>query len=606
MIIAPLPSDEAVRLQTLEAYHILDTPPEEAFDTLAGLAADIVQTPVALVTFIAQERLWFKSCSGVEATETPRDIAFCAHTILSDEIMVVPDATQDERFADNPFVTGEMAVRFYAGVPLITPTGQRLGSLCTIDTTPREGVTPEQAKMLTRLAKLVVDELELRKTLRTATELSDQLAHRAFHDLLTGLPNRAYLQTLLAAEAKKSHPEKSVAMLLIDLDNFKTINDSRGHDVGDQVLVAVSQRLRQAVRGTDTVVRWAGDEFVIVSTALDDAAHAEQMAERVLKSLEQPLCLDRGPLTLSASVGVTVGPAAMFAQEGQVLKQADLALYQAKKVKNTAVVFTGALLTQFTEQYSLEKDLRDAVETSALTLFYQPRVTLSSQRWTSAEALLRWQHPTRGMVSPATFIPVAEKSDLILKLGTFVLDRACEQAARWLAAGTPLRVAVNVSTKQLTQDTFTDLVMTTLERYNLPADLLELEITESAFILDVAKSIATLKELKRRGVHIAMDDFGTGYSSLNTLTQLPLNVLKLDKSFVDRISTEMARQDQAVMELVIALGKSLGLEVVAEGIETTEQHRYLLELGCAQAQGYLFSRPVPAHMLAIPSIEVVH
>ena len=729
MLTAPLPPDESERLEALRHYGVLDTPPEEAFDTLVALAADLLEAPIALVTFVDEERQWFKASFGAEVKETTRDTAFCAHTILHSEVMVVPNASLDDRFHDNPHVTEGMGIRFYAGAPLITPAGRRLGSLCVIDTEPRRGLSSARVRTLQRLAQLVVDELELRRALQQAHEwrakhqqvelmkrtvfdvidvglcvcdaggrlvevndaycgmfgyqagelvgqsfakvvppreldrvlaehreviggkpvpaqessgrhkdgydiplwvsskriiapdgrpyrvtsltdisvvasLHEQLEHMAYHDSLTHLPNRAFMKRLFAEWAKRAEDaEAFAAVVQLDLDNFKMVNDARGHAAGDRILVEVSNRLRQVVRDGDIVTRWAGDEFFVVATGLERAEQAQGVAARVQQVFEQPFWLDGCPIVIGASLGVTVLPARCL-DEVESLRQADLALYQAKETRNSIAFFTPELHARFIERYSLEQELQEAIASAAFELYYQPRVDLKTERLLGVEALLRWPHPTRGMVSPGVFIPLAEESNLILELGALALNLACQQAAQWLLAGTPVRVAVNISAKELLQSDFVDKVVCTLKRHGLPPNLLELELTERAFVADAASCMAKLRELQSCGVVIAMDDFGTGYSSLSALTQLPLDVLKLDKSFVDRVSRDMTPQDRSVLEAVIALARSLGLELLAEGVETLEQQQVLLEMGCEQAQGYLLGRPAPVAALSPWLVEL--
>ncbi len=425
-----------------------------------------------------------------------------------------------------------------------------------------------------------------------------QIELLAFFDALTGLPNRRLLlDRLQRASAACQRIDKLGALLFIDLDNFKDLNDTLGHDMGDRLLVLVAQRLQECVRTSDTVARFGGDEFVVMLEGLDaDAAHAAQqaevVAEKLLEQLNRPFQMGAQEHYSTPSIGIT-----LFGDQrrsvDELLKRADLAMYQAKAAgRNTQRFFDPDMQAQVTARSQLEADLRQGIARQELTVHFQPIVD-GSTRLGGAEALVRWRHPDKGVISPADFIPLAEETGLILPLGRQVLQIACEQLVRWSAhpATAPLTIAVNVSARQFRQPDFVAEVLGTLERTGANPQRLKLELTESLLLGDVEDTIARMAQLKRAGVGFALDDFGTGYSSLSYLKRLPLDLVKIDQSFVRDVLTDP--NDAAIVRTILALAKSLDLQVVAEGVETAGQLSFLKLHGCEGFQGYLFGRPVP-------------
>ncbi|MBI5438451.1 MAG: EAL domain-containing protein [Nitrosomonadales bacterium] len=427
----------------------------------------------------------------------------------------------------------------------------------------------------------------------------EEIKNLAFYDPLTQLPNRRLLMDRLKqALASSARSGREGALLFIDLDNFKALNDTLGHDVGDLLLQQVAQRLESCVREGDTVARLGGDEFVVMledlsEDDLESAAQAETVGDKILSTLNQPYQFATHEHRSTPSIGVT-----LFSDHAQnqdeLLKQADIAMYQAKKAgRNSLRFFDPQMQETITVRASLESDLRRAVaEQKEFQLFYQVQVD-SSGGPVGAEALLRWQHPERGMVSPAEFIPLAEETGLILPLGHWVMATACRQLAAWVAQPETahLTLAVNVSVKQFHLPTFVEEVLTLIGHFKIDPAKLELEITESMLLGNVDDIIAKMTTLKARGISFSMDDFGTGYSSLQYLKRLPLDQLKIDQSFVCDIATDDS--DKAIVRTIIAMAQSLNLNVIAEGVETEEQRQLLLNKGCAIYQGYLFGRPVP-------------
>ncbi|HSP39350.1 MAG TPA: EAL domain-containing protein [Frankiaceae bacterium] len=434
-----------------------------------------------------------------------------------------------------------------------------------------------------------------------------RLLHQSRHDVLTGLANRAmvieHLDALLARVAEGALGAGQVAVLFLDLDRFKLVNDSLGHAGGDEVLRIVGRRLASAVRGSDLVGRLAGDEFVVLVADLpgssdrlsgtDTSRDLDQLVNRLFGTLAEPLSVNGRRLTVTASIGIAVLDPNEVAGAEDLLRDADVAMYTAKQSgRSRAVTFNAQLRSQTLYSLELEEDLRRAVQNHDISVAYQPLVDLASGAVTSTEALARWQHPTRGSMSPALFIPVAEEAGMIGHLGTAVLRDACASTARWRGAGFPrLRVAVNLSGRQLADANLVPDVVATLAQVGLPASALSLEITESVLMTDPEAAARTLKALAEVGVGLSVDDFGTGYSSLSYLRQFPVDTIKIDRSFVTDITHDLA--DLAIVDSVIGLAHRLNLRTVAEGAETKEQVDVLQELGCHQIQGYYFSRPLP-------------
>jgi diguanylate cyclase (GGDEF)-like protein len=420
-------------------------------------------------------------------------------------------------------------------------------------------------------------------------EAAERIAHLAFHDALTGLPNRAVFADHLARTvARADESADHVAVLCVDLDGFKAVNDIYGHPTGDALLIAAAQRLRSAVRGHELVARLGGDEFAVVQAGGEQPGHAGLLAGRVVEALAEPFAIGSETVRISASVGVALFPADAADPES-LIKNADMALYRAKADgRGSARFYEAAMDEALRRRRQLEADLRQAIGRGELSVHYQPLADLSSGSILGFEALLRWTHPELGTIGPATFIPLAEESGLILKLGEWVLREACTEAARWTPA---LKLSVNLSPVQFTQGDLAAEVEAILAETGLDPTRLELEVTEGLLIKDAEKAIVILERLKALGVQISMDDFGTGYSSLSYFRMFPFDKVKIDQSFIrDMIDNPQAR---AIIRSVIGLGQGLGMPVVAEGVETAAQLEALRAEGCDQVQGYWISRPGP-------------
>ena len=439
----------------------------------------------------------------------------------------------------------------------------------------------------------------------------EELAHQALHDPLTGLANRQLLvDRLELGLARRSRRGGVTAVLFLDIDEFKAINDVYGHDVGDEVLIAVGQRLREALRGEDTIARalttdtsppardtigrLGGDEFVVVVEDLEDPADGASVAERILAALRAPLILGPHEISLDASVGITLVAAGKDRSPTEILRDGDTAMYAAKRAgKGRYELFEAEMRAEVIARTELLRGLRDAVEGGQLRLLYQPQVDLLSGRMTGVEALVRWEHPDRGLIAPGEFIPEAESTGMIVAIDDWVLREACTQLKAWDNAGLPpLHMAVNVSARRLVTGDLAGSVEAVLGETGVAAERLEIELTETVAVEHDAKAVEAITDVRALGVQAAIDDFGMGHSALSRLQSFPVDRLKIDRSFVASLSHGAERG--SIADAMIAIGQSLGLQVVAEGVETQEHLRALRSLGCPSAQGYLFSKPVPA------------
>lgn len=485
----------------------------------------------------------------------------------------------------------------------IDPLDMEKGSIwITMDITARKAAETalaqahadleNQVALRTRELNETVNSLHLEMAERRQVE--EQVRQMALHDTLTGLPNRRSMDLILTrtlAEAKTRGDQ--VAVMFLDLDRFKHVNDAYGHAVGDSLLQEVALRLRHTLSSQAVLSRQGGDEFVVVLPHLTHKAAVLQCVRQIGNALRRPIQLDNRETKASCSVGISLFPDDGLTPEA-LLKHADMAMYQAKeKGRGHHQFFNAKLEVELQQRIALEQALHQAVPQCAFELHYQPQVDISSGQVIGVEALLRWHRPGLGWEPPSSFVPVAEEVGLIHALGAWVLEQACLQTVAWHEQGLgPLRVAVNVSAMQLEQAGFGDTVLQTLKRVGLPAHQLEIEITESVMVRGLDQTLRTLEQLHAAGVSVSIDDFGTGYSSLSYLTRLPLDKLKIDRSFVQGI--EHRETDAVLCKTMVAMATNLGLAVTAEGVETPVQLRLLTQFGCNHYQGYLFSRPVPA------------
>jgi diguanylate cyclase (GGDEF)-like protein/PAS domain S-box-containing protein len=526
--------------------------------------------------------------SAVQEVAIGPDQGTCGAAAFSGRAEVSEDIEQDPRWKDYAPLARSHGLRACWSTPIVASTGDRVVGTFAVyfDTVRRPDPREEEVvAMITALGAIAIE--------RKASE--DRLAHQAHHDPLTGLPNRVlFVEFLTLALARAQRQQTAVAVLFLDLDRFKFVNDSLGHDAGDEFLVRLSERLRGVLRPGDTVARFGGDEFTVLCDDLsaDDArAQAIEVAQRLLDVTELPIDIAGEPTRLSSSIGIAIaspgdGPESL-------LRDADAAMYRAKeRGKGRWVLFDEEMRSSVLVRLETENALHHALERSELRIHYQPIMSLTSSRCIGAEALVRWEHPERGLVTPDDFIGLAEESGLIVPMGAWVLEEACRTVVRWheqAGVSSPFSVSVNLSARQLAQTDVVQLVRSALETTGADPAMLGLEITESVLMGET--SVETVAALKALGVKLSIDDFGTGYSSLGYLKRFPVDVVKVDRSFVDGLGIDP--EDSAIVAAVVSLGHALGLEVVAEGVETERQLAELVRLGCDQAQGFWFAAAQP-------------
>ena len=448
--------------------------------------------------------------------------------------------------------------------------------------------------------KLVVINQKLQQEIKIRQEAEQQLVKDALHDGLTGLPNRNLLMDRIgrAIERSKRHPDYLFAVLFIDLDRFKSINDSQGHLVGDKLLIAVTQLLDQNVRDTDTLARLGGDEFVILLDNIKHLTDATQVSDRINQQLQSPFKLEQQMVFTSASIGIALSWTG-YEDSAQILRDADIAMYRAKdKGKACYEVFDRRMYLETLKTIELESDLRLAIKHNQFHLHYQPLISLQDGKLTGFEALIRWQHPQKGFISPADFIPISEDTGLIVEIGDWVLQEACQQLRNWQQKFSnypnidSLKMSINVASQQMQEANFIAKMDRLLAATRLDSNCLRLEITERALVNSENNTNHTIAEIKKRGIKLSIDDFGTGYSCLSYLKRLPIDNLKIDRSFVDSINSDI--ESLEIVKTIITLAHTLKMDAIAEGIETPEQLKQLKTLGCEYGQGYLFAKPMPA------------
>jgi diguanylate cyclase (GGDEF)-like protein/PAS domain S-box-containing protein len=687
----------------------MDTDPEEEFDRLARLAARLFDVPIVLITLLDRERQFFKSHVGTDICETSREVSFCSHAIAQDDIMIVPDATKDPRFFSNPLVLGPPFIQFYAGEPLVTPTGEKVGTICLIDHVPRPMLSGEDRQNLADIAALVMDHLEThrleyvkavsqtrfeniaatspdaiicsdanghvtfwnRSAERlfgyTATEIlnrpsdvlvpdswraiyeaelgrleagerleladatielsglrkdgtefpaefslsswtergttsigaivrdvterkqnEERLFRLASLDPLTDLPNRAAWQERLTEVVDGEIP---ATVLLLDLDGFKDVNDTLGHSAGDAVLKGVAARLQDVCADAIMLARLGGDEFVVLLPGHDEQM-AKRVADRLIEAIAAPYDFAGEHPRVGASVGISLFPQHGITAE-RVLRAADLALYRVKESgKGRAELFTAALREVADARRSFEAELKHAFESGEFELYYQPQVTAADNRVVGAEALIRWNHPARGLLTPASFIDVLSHKPSAPAIGEWILRAACDKAGQWRRLVPEFRIGVNLFEAQLRSGALQTTVQQVITDTGLPPAALELEIVENILLRNDASTLSLLQGLRDLGVGLAFDDYGTGYASLSLLKRYPVNRLKIDRSFVRNVDAD--EENKAVVRAILYLAHTFGMGVIAEGVETTSQAQFLTEAGCPELQGYLYGRPMTA------------
>ena len=557
--------------QTLEAKYC------EVLELLPGNEALLLKAGVG----------WPEGFVGVGTVGTNAD-SQVGYTLRAKEPVIVEDLRTETRFSGLPLLRAHGVVSGLSVV--IQPQGHAYGVFAAY-TTQKRTFTEDDVNFMQAVANILAEAIG-------REQLTERLAYQAQHDPLTGLPNRTLMEDRLhQAMAWAQRHDQGVAFVLLDLDDFKRINDSLGHSAGDALLKEVAMRLKGCLREGDTVIRLGGDEFVLI-LPLTGEQDVTEIPKRILRILAPPFTLEGQDLFIGTSIGIS-----LFPHDGAdievLLREADAAMYGAKwQGKNRYQFYAEAMNAEARERLTLETELYRAVEQGQFVLYYQPRVNLASGRLTGAEALLRWQHPRLGLVAPAQFIPLTEQLGLISEIGAWVLAEACHQVRAWQEGGhADLKISVNLSAQQFQDRNLVQVVTGIITETGLQSDRLALEITENMLVKDVEEAIQQMHELKRlEGLQIAIDDFGIGYSSLSYLKRFPVDVLKIDKSFVDDIDKvgDAASGAIAIAKTIMSLAQNLGLTVVAEGVETPQQLHLLRALGCHEAQGYLIGRPLPA------------
>jgi diguanylate cyclase (GGDEF)-like protein len=613
---APIPIDEARRLAALHATFLLGSQEEESFDRITRLATRLLRMPMATVSLIDKDIQWFKSRCGIDATQTSRDVSFCAHAILDHEPLVIPDATLDPRFADNPMVTGAPHVRFYAGVQLYSVDRLPIGTLCVLDRVART-LSEDDLDILRDLARLVEQLIHHRQLANAAqslqsqvyiepgapgsSELSAAAGQVEFllnHDVLTGLANRqALVRAIQQSLAAWSKDGVQTLVATVNVDKFKRLNEQLGHHAGDKALVAITGSLQSLLRPGDLLARAGNDEFVLLLPGLGDDAAARDRLRQLLQAVHRDVRAPGGSIPLTCSIGYAIFP--LDGDQGDVLlNHAAMATQRAKELGGGQIQrFSNELHQAVERKRKLETQLRRALAQDELHLVFQPKIELASGAVAGLEALLRWHHPEHGTISPVEFIPIAEESGLIVQIGEWVLRSAIAQHRAWRTAGVPaVPIAVNLSARQFLNTDIVATVGAAMRDADLGAGILELELTESMSIGDPLRSADLMHQLRQLGVALSIDDFGTGYSSLSYLKRLPVDKLKIDRAFV--LDVHQSGESLAMVKAIIAMAHSLHMEVIAEGVDRVEQLDALRACGCDQIQGFYFSQPLEADACA--------
>lgn len=571
---------ERERLAVLDTYCVLDTHPDVLCDLVTELAATLFDTEIALVSLVAENRQWFKSRRGLDAPGTPRSQSFCSHVIERDQVMVVLDATQDLRFADNPLVTGEPGIRFYAGAPLRASDGVRLGTLCVIGKSPRAAFGDADRTKLTQLAAIVMARLEI-------------LRVSSYVDSLTSLPNRSRLTADLHSLAALGQDGEglsgkltAVAVDICDRVYLRDMIKALGWDYVEGFLIQAKEQLRQSL-GEVALYRIGTTTFAY----LERRDIWQQQVEQIERAFAGTVEYQGIPHRLEISVGIV--PLGQCDDIEELVPSLLTAADMARDCGSLQCRYEQPLGLQQKHSFELLSAIPGALLAGdQLWLEYQPKIALASGHCVGVEALLRWRHPVHGLISPALFIPLAEKTALIRQVTLWVLQHGIEQAAAWARRGRAVPVAINVSARDFDNDDLVQTLAIQLRRHRIPAGLIEIEFTESAMSKNPEALYGRIQEIKRLGVKVAIDDFGAGFSNLSYLKNIPADYLKIDQSFIRTMESNYS--DQQIVPSMIHLGQKLGFAVVAEGVETEKCRRILHHLGCEYGQGYGIARPMAA------------
>lgn len=571
--------EEEHRLHALHSTGLLDTRASESFDRVTRLAAALFDVPIALVSLVDDDRQWFKSCVGLDVSQTPREYAFCHHTIRTAQVMVVEDALQDPRFNGNPLVTGEPRIRFYAGAPLILSSGEALGSLCIIDRSPRS-FTPAQREQLQDLAAIVMAQIDLH---RTAGRI----------DEMTQLPNHAQMLEDLIDLAKR-FPGQQRTLLLVEAMDYGAVRDAVraiGIPPVENFLRSVAFKLQQLLQDRSKLYFIGVGRFAILAGRQGD--ELEALMHHMDKVLKEPVASGSLLIELDAAVGVLqIHLVADGIQEA--LRKAMTAVHQARTAGRARMAYEQDFDVRHQRAYAILRDLPRAMAENELYLVFQPKLCVSSGVFEEVEALLRWNHPQLGNIPPGVFIPLAENTTLIHDITRWVIQAALHELVALNARGLTTAMAINVSARNLEQPEFMDHLRRVLAQHAIPPERLHIECTEYSRLTDPAL-LKVLQEIRGLGIQLALDDFGIGYSNLTCLEKLPFQLLKIDQSLIMPIATNLrARQ---LLEGVVGLGHGMGFRLLAEGVETPEIFQQVIDLGFDHVQGYYLSRPLPADAL---------
>lgn len=570
---------EQQRLFALRQLNLLDTPPSESFDRITRIASQLFNLPIAAVSLTDEDRQWFKSRVGVDHWEIPRFKACCGEVADSSDVLVVPDLLESSGYRDSPLA--QSGIRFYAGAPLLTSDGYSLGAMCVLGTEPRS-VTEHEISILKDLAAMVMAQIELQHAFGRL-------------DPVTGLPNRSKFIENLQDQARDNAGAQCYALYtdLVDDADVRALLRVMGPSSLDELASEAARHL-QTYLGRTTLYQMGPCQYVHIMDDVEDFEVLDE-ARRLRQALMTMKLGDASPFMLRPAVGV-----APFRQgeadPADVLRTAHSACQDARQAETGVGVYSSALDASHQRRFALITGFRQALEEAGqLHLVFQPRVAMHSGECVGAEALIRWDHPTLGTVSPAEFIPLVENTPLARPLTDWVIEHAIEQAASWHRRGLGVRVSINISAANLEEDDFTARLLASLAREDVPLSSIELELTESALIGNSRGARGELDALAQAGVRIAIDDFGTGYSTLAYLQKVPAHVVKIDRSFVNQLGHEA--RSQTLVKAMISMAHDLGYHVVAEGVETREHYRTLQALGCDEAQGYLLARPLSSHAL---------
>ena len=586
------------------AIPTLDGALAAALERVTGLAATVLRVPTAFVALLGSDRRCFAGGPAV-----PRWLAHDPGTLfrsgLSGRILMSEQLTalRDARADPSPGVATtarDFGVAGFLGMRLVYADGEATAIFCAVDVEPRDW-TAEETRLFREIAISALTEIELQRRTADAERIEQQLRHDALHDRLTGLPNRAFFveRVRIAVERARRNPDECFGVLFLDLDNFKAINDSFGHVAGDELLLEVSRRLTGCLRSLDMLARLGGDEFALLLENIREPSDAARVAERLQASLQTPITVGEDEAYTSVSLGIAVHSEADDHPQ-HLLRSADLALYRAKEQGRARFqVFDPRMHEEAVRRLRLETDLRRALERNQFRLHYQPVVSLDTGRIVAVEALLRWEHPERGLVPPGEFIHVAEEAGIISEISRWVLEQACRQCQSWRrdhGDDAPESVWVNLSMRQLAEGGLARQVSEVLQSLRFEAKRLTLEVTENLLVENVDVSLRTLSELHELGVRVFMDDFGSGHSSLGFLDRLAIDGIKIDRTFIGHLGA--GDRPLQLVRTIVALVRGLGFIPIAEGVETEEQLRLLRDMGCEFAQGFHFSRAVPPDGIA--------